>query len=390
MLRNITSETKKKSIMDKDVLTSILKSKYVSPYSMWIREVGADPFFVHYHSDFQLEWYKKYCKLERSVLSIDATGAVVASVIPPKDSISANVKSPNFLYLLKASTATGSSVTVGQMISQRHSALKIGEWLRLWTETVPTPKEIVMDESSALILACVQSLALCHTVGDYLQKCFDVLEGRESALPNCYIRLDISHFIKTLGRSKIFKNIDTRVKNFYMCAFGLLFWVTDFNIVKQIIFDILMVCSNPTEERKGVKFECEHARLRLCCLIETHSSAEITAYLTSNDELDDKKMDGDIEGDSNCNSEIDLSFDFYTTIKNKIVIENGGDKDNMLFLPSLIPLVDKKVKQLPFWAAVMSAKFKSDSITCSSSNCEATFRYIHQFLNYFNCFNCLF
>lgn len=78
--------------------------------------------------------------MKRSVLSSDSTESIIAPVIPPKDSILANVKSQIFLYLIKASTTTGSNVTVGQMISQRHSTLKTEEWLRLWKETVPTPK----------------------------------------------------------------------------------------------------------------------------------------------------------------------------------------------------------------------------------------------------------
>lgn len=127
------------------------------------------------------------------------------------------------------------------MISQRHSANKIGEWFRLWSQTVPKPKEVFMDESSALILACVQSFTGCQTVEDYCKQCFDVLNGRSSIvnLLKCFIRLDISHFIKTIGRSKSLKNIDVRVKNFYMYAIGLLFWVTDFALLKQIVKDIL-------------------------------------------------------------------------------------------------------------------------------------------------------
>lgn len=339
---------------------------------MFIREVGADPFFVHYHSEFQLMWYKKYCKNERSVLSIDATGGVLASVVPANDAILACDKKPNFLYLLKASTRTGSSVTVGQMISQRHSSLKIGEWLRSWVQTVPLPSEMVMDESSALILASVQALASCDTVAQYLKQCFDVLEEKSTQLPPCYIRLDVSHVTKTIRRSKVFQNVDSRVKNFYLCCIGLLFFITEFRLVKQIIKDILTVCSNPMEERNGEKLECERARMRLCDLISTHNTTLISEEL--NDASDDKTME-EVETGNNFDEEIEIDINFYKLIKEGIVVESG-DKDNMLFLPSLVPLLDKKIKQLPLWAAVMSLKFNSDSITCSSSNCEASFRYV--------------
>lgn len=371
VLRNIASEFKASSTLDKDVLMSIIKAKYVSPYSLYIREVGADPFFVHYHSDFQLMWYKKYCRIERSVLSLDATGGVLAPVIPPKDAILACDKKPNFLYLLKASTLTGSSVTVGQMISQRHSALKIAEWLRSWVQSVSTPMEIVMDESSALILATVQAFASCNTVAQYLKQCFDVLEERTTELPKCYIRLDVSHVTKTIRRSKVFENIDSRVKNFYLCCLGLMFWITEFKLVKLIIKDILTVCSNPKEEMKGIKLECEKARVRLCDLISTHNTTEIDGDLST---VDDQNIE-EADTVNSFDNELEMDLNFYMLIKEGIVIESG-DKDNMLYLPSLIPLLDKKIKQLPLWGAVMSLKFNSDSITCSSSNCEASFRYV--------------
>lgn len=69
------------------------------------------------------------------------------------------------------------------MISQRRSALKIAEWLRSWVSTVSVPMEVVMDESSALILATIQAFTNCETVAQYLEQCYDVLEERTTILP---------------------------------------------------------------------------------------------------------------------------------------------------------------------------------------------------------------
>lgn len=111
--------------------------------------------------------------------------------------------------------------------------------------------------------------------------------------------------------------------------------------------------------------------MRLCKLISTHNTREINTDLK---EMDDIKID---EEDTGLD-ELELSMNFYMQIKKSIVIQTG-DKDNMLFLPSLVPLLDKKIKQLPLWGAVMSVKFKSESINCSSSNCEASFRYVFNY-----------
>lgn len=56
-----------------------------------------------------------------------------------------------------------------------------------------------------------------------------------------------------------------------------------------------------------------------------------------------------------------MKLDFYMLKKESIAIESG-EKDNVLYLISLIPLLNKKIQQLPLWGAVMSLKFKSDSI----------------------------
>jgi len=43
-----------------------------------IRDIGCDPFFVHYHSNEQIHLYRSYCKNKtRPTLVIDATGSII-------------------------------------------------------------------------------------------------------------------------------------------------------------------------------------------------------------------------------------------------------------------------------------------------------------------------
>jgi hypothetical protein len=55
---------------------------------------------------------------------------------------------------------------VGQMISENHTISFLRYWLSSWCSGKP-PDEIVLDESKALIGACVQAFA--KLAGEYCQ-----------------------------------------------------------------------------------------------------------------------------------------------------------------------------------------------------------------------------
>lgn len=106
------------------------------------------------------------------------------------------------------------------MVTDSHSEGSILLWLRKWLSCVDSPpNEIITDDSSALVSACIQAFALYCSTKTYLTHLFRVLEGSSSAKPKAFIRLDTSHFIKTLVNLTCFKtNVNTNVKYFYICC----------------------------------------------------------------------------------------------------------------------------------------------------------------------------
>ncbi|KAL7862846.1 hypothetical protein SRHO_G00118300 [Serrasalmus rhombeus] len=60
--------------------------------------------------------------------------------------------------------------------------------------------------------------------------------------------------------------------------------------------------------------------------------------------------------------------------ESKTLAVHDGDRDNLHFLPQLIPHLIRLGSYLPLWTGVMGPLFKSASITASSAHFEAEFK----------------
>lgn len=127
-----------------------------------ILDVGCSPFFVDYQLPIQRQLYIKECQINKKIaVSVDATGSLIK---PPENSeISAKTQKPKhiFLYNMMGKTEL-KSTPICQIISQRHTARFIRNWLENTFSKMPPPFEVVCDGSKALILkeyirACIGS-----------------------------------------------------------------------------------------------------------------------------------------------------------------------------------------------------------------------------------------
>lgn len=75
--RTAKYEEQKKQRIDENVVIAICKFKVHPSTNGCIRDVGIDPFFVHFWSNNQIHLYNSYCKKGYSSLKLDATGSVV-------------------------------------------------------------------------------------------------------------------------------------------------------------------------------------------------------------------------------------------------------------------------------------------------------------------------
>lgn len=63
----------------------------LDPYKNIIHDIGLDPFFVHYWSNYQLDMYRTYTLDETACVYIDATGSIIRKIKRPDKSKIENI-----------------------------------------------------------------------------------------------------------------------------------------------------------------------------------------------------------------------------------------------------------------------------------------------------------
>lgn len=200
------------------------------------------PFYVFYGDPSQIIWLKQEAKRNRISISIDAAGSLV---LPPKNSnISENGKNSHiFLYAMMAKTSY-TSVPISQMLSQQHSLNFISFWLRTWLQMAVKPEEEVVDDSAALIGALVKAFTDAPNTKQYIKRCFDLLNQKPVNYLECYIRLDRSHFIKTINKNKMLNTEDSRKGKLFKSVIGFLIQCESFLIAKLVIKELFNLILN--------------------------------------------------------------------------------------------------------------------------------------------------
>jgi len=111
------------------------------------------------------------------------------------------------------------------MVSEKHDNIAIYHWLASWLKSnVPPPKETC--SSLAFLSALVQSFTQYTLLSDYTIICSKLLLKNVSDtnfwLPQCFIRIDIAHFIKNITKWSSFVTTSKRVKEIYLRAICLI------------------------------------------------------------------------------------------------------------------------------------------------------------------------
>lgn len=391
-LKAIRHKVLNKSMLDPNSINALRKMKYLPQFGGAIKEIGTDPLRVIFWTEYQLMWYKNYAAHERSTVSIDATGRLVSSTNLLSGLGLDNIKLPHiFLYLIVAKTSESVSVPIGQYLSADQSSLSISYFLQLWqSEFKKKPREIVLDDSAALLKSCVLSFTSCGSVKEYFQKCFMVLNGHKEEIPSTYIRLDISHFSKTLKLQNVFKSVDFRVRRFYLCCIGVMIKCESFDDIKNIVRNVLIVANNPSEGTllSGNVLPTHKSITDLNKLIRTHDINFISNDNAETHDLDSNSVEvhdllqpeSEFEDQISTPNWIDeILSDIIDDLKSN---ENSSELDasnsaiNFFYLPELNDYLRQLCGRLPLWSAVMQPHFNSPNNLASSSNVESTFNRI--------------
>lgn len=363
-----------KSMLDVNCISALRKMKYLPEFEGSIKEIATDPLHVIFWSDYQELWYRRYAVTERTCVSIDATGKIVTSSNMLAGLGLDHIRLPHiFLYLIVAKTSKGVSVPVGQFLSANQHCVLLNYFLETWKNKFETPKETVVDDSAALLKSCVMSFSSIYTVQEYLKKCYKILNGERDELPLSYIRLDISHFVKNLHRLKIFKSVDSRVKQLYLCCIGIIIKCESFDDVKSLVRHMLILANYPHEGclENGELLPTSESRTKVNRLIRTH---DLDFILETTNDSSDLELDFD-ECDS-VTSWIDEIISEVGVVGNTLDLDKSNSAENMYYLPKFTEDLRKLCARLLLWSAVMTKHFGSDNVLASSSNVESNFNRI--------------
>lgn len=216
-LRQIKSDEKQSSHNDKNLVLSLWIMNRVMPYKEAIKHISLYPFYIYYWTPIQEACCKKIKKVDKLILSVDATGSIFKEIGPNNNMLSGK---HIFLYVLIMKTQENeSSIPVSQMISESQTMDTIYQWLQAWSKFNPVPNEINLDDSSALIGAAIKAFTKHDSTAMYVEDSYKKLDDDRELSDTCYVRIDTSHFIKILFNLSCFKHTDIRVKMFYVKCF---------------------------------------------------------------------------------------------------------------------------------------------------------------------------
>lgn len=334
-LRQIKYEENLKRRIDNDPVTALGILSQRSPFNRMIHEIGLLKFFIHYWTVEQVRVYNELCRKTNLVkISADATGGIVKK-LPRFEGSSGYI----MLYCLVVHIPDEKEgqIPVGQMLSERHHTNAIQYWLSEWIRLgAKPPSEFVCDYSAALINAACRAFTAASNKTNYVDICYEALL-RKRRVPKCFLRIDVAHFLKSIVNWKELRSVHKRIKQFYIRSVGQLVLCTDIQEAQELILHIIVVALSETEgSHDGQPTPCETNKKRLLNKFSfgiQASSLENIVTLEDAEKVSEEIIDPEhTEEMSNFRQYIDSLF----LDGKKMVGNDQGDRDNIMFLPCIL------------------------------------------------------
>lgn len=374
-LNILKSRERRKNALHESTVTSIRLMKYLPEYDGDIKEFGTDPLHLIFWNKYQQFFFHQIKKNQRVCVSIDATGSLISTPSLISDlNLKNNVTLPHvFLYLIMMKNENGKSEPIGQFLSADQHTRKIAYFLDKWKESFATPDEVTIDDSAALIKATIVSFTSCNSTHEYLERCVRILEGSNETL-ECYIRMDVSHFVKNVVKNPVFKSMQRKQSQFYKCIIGLMIQCDSFDRLKDIVKHALIAATIPFESEDLPTLDSIRTLKRL---IKTH---DLNSFITNiESHITDEKID-----------EIDHSgrIGWFEKIEMQIAEMNeynpdetsSNIRDNLYVSHDFVSYFKGLCARVPLWTSVMNSHFGSNKKISSSSDVEAQNNIIKHFI----------
>lgn len=371
-LRQIRHETRKQKWYHTNQILSVVIMANTSTYSSVIQEILMKPtFHIYYWLEEQIKYYKQYVQeYGRPTISLDATGSIIKPIVLPNGT---KFTKRLFLYvILITADSFLKSIPISQMLSDSHTKNSIADWLGKWASNgIIPPAEIITDDSSALIAATIQCFTSYKSTKDYLEASYSALEGHTNSLPVVYMRIDTSHFVKTIHNLSCFNNTTENVKFFFVRCILYIKTAECIVVIREIIENMLTVILTKFNSKICFDAHCNLKRRIQGITIDKKDSNNAHNYVDEERFLNEENV-------------LDVSnfmvwFDNIVACKNKQE-EESCERPNKLYYPPLISTLKRLLGKLPMWSNVMAPLYNSKNKNPSSSASEDYFKTIKHLL----------
>lgn len=134
------------------------------------------------------------------------------------------------------------------MLTEKQDANLIRYWLDEFVRLGGSvTHEFTCDMSPALLCAAVQSYGLKPSMPEYLNSLFNILNGFDDVKPECFVRIDIAHFIKDVAKCKHLKNMRLKHRDFFIRSVALMIKMKCLNEIREHILAVMVVALSETE-----------------------------------------------------------------------------------------------------------------------------------------------
>lgn len=363
-------------------IIELRKMKYLPQYSSALKEICTDPFRIVFWTKEQIFTFFQIRKRERVCLSFDATGGLInrhSLLLDIKPYFDSLPELPHiFLYLLCIKCSGNISIPVGQMLSALQDSVTIKYFLDLWAKEFAIPDEVTVDDSAALQKSIVLSFTRFTSVIEYLNACFLVLNNEDIKRPECYLRLDIPHYIKSWQKDSVFEKVDKRVKHYYLCVMGVITQCESYADIKNIVKNALILANYPyIGNFNDTELPSGDAIKNLNAVIQTHD----TSFLGKETDEAVNEFDN-VRMNEISTTNIYWFDDMLKNIKTHVLAQGfskktqqtASNQTNWFFLPQINEFLQYHISRLPLWSAVMRKYFDSNHQTGISTDIESRFQ----------------
>lgn len=258
------------------------------------------------------------------------------------------------------------------MLSQSHDANYIRYWLISWFKDLKNPDEVIIDASEALISGSVQAFTLYASANKYVTACMKSLLENE-APPLCFIRLDRSHFVRSIIGNKLLRKLDASVSRLIKGVIGYLIQCDSIDTVKHVLQKVFTLTRNP----KGTE-DVRSAQSYLMKLVQTHTAFDDIPESQTEENAAQDQFEKDSESDSYRDT---LAYKWLMAIIESVPITEESECDtstlpNIYFSQKLNEFLLQLFVRIPMWSNIMCAVFGSSNINPSSSASESEFKNI--------------